>query len=169
MSPTAARLLLILSLLSAAAAAASAEPPTVYEVIQSYNFPAGLLPVGVKSYELDRATGKFSVYLDGSCSFSISGYDLKYKSTISGKITQGKISDLNGIQVKILFFWINIIEVSIDGNELAFSVGIASANFPVDNFNECPQCGCGFDCVSSAKRSGGFGFVDRVLPLLQYN
>ncbi|KAH6799739.1 hypothetical protein C2S51_036223 [Perilla frutescens var. frutescens] len=167
MSPTAARLLVILSLISAAAAA---DRPPVYEVLRYYGFPAGLLPEGVTSYELDAATGKFSVYMNSSCSFSISGYDLKYKSTITGTITKNKISNLNGIQVKILFFWINIIEVTNTGNELEFSVGIASANFPVDNFYERPRCGCGFDCVNSGKRSGGgAGFVGRVLPLLQYN
>ncbi|KAG6384586.1 hypothetical protein SASPL_120971 [Salvia splendens] len=158
MYTTAARLFLILSLLSAAAAAAN--PPSVYEVLQSYGFPAGLLPQGVTSYELDTTTGKFSVSLGGSCSFSISGYDLKYKSTITGTIANNKITDLNGIQVKILFFWINIIEVTSDGDELQLSVGIASANFPVDNFFECPQCGCGFDCVTRKARA---------LPLVQYD
>ncbi|XP_057774875.1 uncharacterized protein At5g01610-like [Salvia miltiorrhiza] len=166
MSPTAARLLIILSLLSAAA---SSNPPSVYEVLQYYGFPAGLLPQGVTSYELDTATGKFSVSLGGSCSFSISGYDLKYKSTITGTIAKNKITDLNGIQVKILFFWINIIEVTSAGDELQLSVGIASANFPVDNFFECPQCGCGFDCVNSGRRSSGISLVRRVLPLVQYD
>ncbi|KAL1559711.1 hypothetical protein AAHA92_10022 [Salvia divinorum] len=163
MSTTAARLFVIVSLLSAAAAA---NPPSVYEVLQSYGFPAGLLPQGVKSYELDTTTGKFSVSLGGSCSFSISGYDLKYKSTITGTIAKNKITDLNGIQVKILFFWINIIEVTSDGDELQLSVGIASANFPVDNFFECPQCGCGFDCVNSGDR---IDLLRRALPLVQYD
>lgn len=164
MSPTAAALLLVLSLLSAASAA---DPPSVYDVLQSYGFPAGLLPQSVTGYELDPATGKFSVYLDGSCSFSVSGYDLKYKSTITGTIAQNRITNLSGIQVKILFFWINIIEVTSDGDELELSVGIASANFPVDNFFECPQCGCGFDCVNTGRRSGGIGLLRRVLPLVE--
>ena len=34
-----------------------------------------------------------------------------------------------------------------DDDELQFSVGIASANFPLDGFDESPSCGCGFDCV----------------------
>ncbi|KAL1550258.1 hypothetical protein AAHA92_18246 [Salvia divinorum] len=166
MSATAARLLLILSLLSAAAAA---NPPSAYELLQSYGFPAGLLPQGVTSYKLDTATGKFSVSIGGSCSYSVSGYDLNYKSTITGIIAKNKITDLNGIQVKILFFWINIIEVTSNGDELQLSVGIASASFPVDNFFECPQCGCGFDCVNSERKGGGFGLLRRILPIVQYD
>lgn len=39
-------------------------------------------------------------------------------------------------------------EVTRNGDDIDFSVGIASASFAIDNFYECPQCGCGLDCVS---------------------
>ncbi|KAH0470167.1 hypothetical protein IEQ34_001725 [Dendrobium chrysotoxum] len=42
--------------------------------------------------------------------------------------------------------WININEVIRTENDLEFSVGIASADFPIDNFYVCPQCGCGLNC-----------------------
>ncbi|KAF5196127.1 pectinesterase (Protein of unknown function, DUF538) [Thalictrum thalictroides] len=122
---------------------------TAYDVLKSYDFPAGLLPEGVTGYELDSETGKFAAYLKGSCSFSIQGYQLRYKSTITGYISKGKLTKLKGVSVKILFIWVNIIEVSISDNDLEFSVGIASADFPIDNFDESPQCGCGFDCNNS--------------------
>lgn len=122
---------------------------SAYEVLQGYNFPAGLLPKGVLKYDLDESTGRFHSYLNGSCSFSLEGsYQLKYKSTISGIISQNRLKDLSGISVKVLFLWLNIVEVTRDGDELEFSVGIASANFPIDNFYESPQCGCGLDCVN---------------------
>lgn len=109
----------------------------------------GLLPKGVKGYDLDKTTGKFNLYLNGSCSFSLEGsYQIKYKSTISGHIEQDKLTNLSGISVKVLFLWLNIVEVDKNEDELAFSVGIASANFPIDNFYICPQCGCGLDCNS---------------------
>ncbi|XVF32794.1 hypothetical protein REPUB_Repub17cG0113400 [Reevesia pubescens] len=119
---------------------------TAYEVLQQYDLPIGLLPKGVLSYELDSSTGEFSVYLNGSCTFSIDSYELKYKSTITGVISKDKLTSLSGIKVKILFLWLNIISVIRDDDELEFSVGIASADFSVDNFSECPTCGCGFDC-----------------------
>ncbi|XP_051132171.1 uncharacterized protein LOC127252155 [Andrographis paniculata] len=147
--------LVLLSSAPNTTASAAADPPklSAYQVLLAYGFPVGLLPQGVTSYELDPATGKFSVYLNSSCSFSIEGYSLKYKATISGTISRGKIKDLKGIQVKVLFFWIDIVEVIQDGDEIAFSVGILSASFPIDNFYESPQCGCGFDCVNSERQS----------------
>ncbi|KAJ8749559.1 hypothetical protein K2173_026208 [Erythroxylum novogranatense] len=124
------------------------ETKTVYEVLEEYDFPIGILPKGITDYELDTSTGKFSVYLNSTCTFKIDSYELKYKTTVTGVITKDKLSSLSGVQVKVLFFWLNIDQVTRDDDELEFSVGIASANFPVSNFAECPTCGCGFDCNS---------------------
>ncbi|XP_052188475.1 uncharacterized protein LOC127798873 [Diospyros lotus] len=134
------------------AAADSGEALSAYEVLQSYNFPVGLLPKGVTGYDLDKSTGKFNAYLNGSCSFSLEGsYQLKYRSTISGFIAKDRLTSLNGISVKVFFMWVNIVEVARRGEELNFSVGIASAAFTIDNFAICPQCGCGLDCNSNGK------------------
>lgn len=73
-------------------------------------------------------------------------YQLRYKSKISGYIAKEKLSQLNGISVKVLFLWLNIVEVVRNGDDLEFSVGIASAGFPIDNFDVIPQCGCGLNC-----------------------
>ncbi|KAF3684609.1 hypothetical protein BC332_07061 [Capsicum chinense] len=131
------------------------DSPTVYEILQEYNFPVGLLPKSVTRYEFDRTTGNFAVYLNKSCSFSISGYTLKYMSKVTGKISKNRLSNLKGVQVKLLLFWINIVEVTRDGDDIDFSVGIASADFGVENFYESPQCGCGFDCVNSEEYGYG--------------
>ncbi|XP_047328287.1 uncharacterized protein At5g01610-like [Impatiens glandulifera] len=125
---------------------------SAYDVLKQYNFPVGILPKGVIGYEINRNSGKFKVYLKETCSFSIEGYDLKYKSTITGTIIQGRIYDLKGISVNVVIFWWNIQEVRRDGDKLQLSVGIASASFSVDEFNESPQCGCGFDCLNGGER-----------------
>ncbi|KAK4840533.1 hypothetical protein QYF36_011194 [Acer negundo] len=123
------------------------EKPSAYEVLSSYNFPIGILPKGVLDYQLDSSTGKFSAFLNGSCSFSLEGsYQLKYKPTIKGNISKGKLGSLEGVSVKLFFMWIDIVEVSRSGDNLEFSVGITGAGFPIDNFEECPQCGCGLNC-----------------------
>lgn len=119
---------------------------TAYDVLESYDFPVGLLPKGVVSYELDASTGEFTARLNETCTFSIESYELKYKTTITGVISQDKITSLSGIRVKVLILWLDIVEVTRDGDDLDFSVGIASASFPVSNFVESPSCGCGFDC-----------------------
>ncbi|KAL3827812.1 hypothetical protein ACJIZ3_016614 [Penstemon smallii] len=144
---TAIAFALCLLLLAAAAATATATAPTAYEVIQSYDFPVGILPKGITHYDLDTSSGKFNAYWNGSCSFSLEGsYQLKYKSKISGNIYKGKLTNLSGVSVKVLFLWLNIVEVRRNGDNLEFSVGIASAEFSLDNFLVCPQCGCGLNC-----------------------
>ncbi|KAL7125644.1 hypothetical protein ABFS83_14G130400 [Erythranthe nasuta] len=126
---------------------ATATAPTAYEAIESYGFPVGILPKGVTRYDLDTSSGKFNAYLNGSCSFSLEGsYELKYKPEISGYIYKDKLTNLSGVSVKLYFVWLNIVEVKISGQNLEFSVGIASADFPIINFYVCPQCGCGLNC-----------------------
>ncbi|KAL2927716.1 hypothetical protein RDABS01_028719 [Bienertia sinuspersici] len=126
--------------------AATTTTPTAYEILHSYDFPTGLLPKGVSGYELNPETGEFKAYLPESCKFSIDGYDLEYKSTITGVISKDKLTNLKGVSVKVFFLWLSIVEVDNKNGELQFSVGIASANFPLEGFEESPQCGCGFDC-----------------------
>lgn len=124
-----------------------ARPTTVYELLESFDFPSGILPQGVVGYDLDPSTGKFAAYFNGSCGFSLEGsYQLNYKSAIRGFISKGELSGLEGVSVKLFWFWVDIIEVKRSGDDLEFSVGIAAAGFPLDNFEESPQCGCGFNC-----------------------
>ncbi|XVF72653.1 hypothetical protein PTKIN_Ptkin12aG0137100 [Pterospermum kingtungense] len=147
--------LILLFLIASFSSASGDDSLTAYEVLEQYDFPIGLLPKGVLGYELDNSTGEFSVYLNGSCTFSLDSYELKYKSTITGVISKDKLTSLSGIKVKVLFLWLKIKSVIRDDDELEFSVGIASADFSVDNFSECPTCGCGFDCDTVKGRKIG--------------
>ncbi|KAM3326391.1 hypothetical protein P3S67_001517 [Capsicum chacoense] len=125
---------------------------TAYDLLSSYGFPIGILPKGVTGYNLDKSTGKFSVHLNGDCSFALEGsYQLRYKSKFGGYIENNRLTSLYGVSVKVLFLWLNIVEVVKDGDNLGFSVGIASASFPLDNFLICPQCGCGLNCNNSGE------------------
>ncbi|XP_021763206.1 uncharacterized protein LOC110727918 [Chenopodium quinoa] len=147
MASSSSILLFLVSLITAVAAIN--DNLSAYEALETFNFPMGILPKGALGYELNEKTGSFKAFLNGSCSFSLEGsYQLKYKPTISGFISKNKLTKLTGVSVKVFFVWLNIVEVRRADDELEFSVGIASANFPIDNFEECPQCGCGLDCVN---------------------
>ncbi|CAN1186855.1 hypothetical protein LINPERPRIM_LOCUS11084, partial [Linum perenne] len=67
-------------------------------------------------------------------------------SVIGGYLSENRLTKLTGVSVKILFLWLNIVEVVRSGDDISFSVGIASASFPIENFYICSQCGCGIDC-----------------------
>ncbi|XP_044491750.1 uncharacterized protein At5g01610-like [Mangifera indica] len=146
-----------------AAVATTTTTKTAYEILEEYDFPVGLLPNGVTGYKFNSSTGKFKVYLNGTCTFTVDSYKLKYKSTIKGVLTKDKLSSLSGVKVKVWFFWLSITKVTREDDELEFSVGIASADFPVSNFNECPTCGCGLDCVDVSEKKSKFN------PLIKQN
>ncbi|XP_050365615.1 uncharacterized protein LOC126784175 [Argentina anserina] len=116
----------------------------------SISTPSASVKDELTAYEASKS--EFSVHLNGSCTFSIDSYELKYKSTITGVITKDKISSLSGIKVKVWFLWLSIVTVVHDGDDIEFSVGVASADFAVSNFVESPTCGCGFDCVNVNER-----------------
>ncbi|KFK30825.1 hypothetical protein AALP_AA6G030800 [Arabis alpina] len=142
-------------ILPSSLAVTDSDSPTAYSILQSYNFPVGILPKGVVSYDLDKSTGRFHAYFNDSCSFNLVGsYQLNYKSVISGYISENKLKKLTGVKVKVLFLWLNIVEVIRNKEEMEFSVGITSANFAIQEFLESPQCGCGFECDDS--KSEGF-------------
>jgi hypothetical protein len=64
-------------------------------------------------------------------------------------ISKDKIKNLKGVSIKVLLLWLDIVEVVRNGDELQFSVGIASADFPVENFVEGPHYGYGLDSIKS--------------------
>ncbi|KAI5680467.1 hypothetical protein M9H77_01694 [Catharanthus roseus] len=129
--------------------------PSAYEVLQQYDFPIGILPQGSTGYDLNPYTGKFSSYLNQTCTFSLTNlYDLRYESIVSGIISKDQIRKLSGVSVRVLNkVWLKIRKVNRIGDHIEFSVGVTSAKFPVSSFEESPQCGCGFKCNAY---SGGF-------------
>ncbi|KAJ4965170.1 hypothetical protein NE237_017019 [Protea cynaroides] len=119
---------------------------TVYEMIEKFNFPRGILPEGANRYVLHE-DNRFEVYLDGDCKFNVQGgYTLHYSKKVSGIVGFGSLTQLRGVSVKIIFLWLPINEVNRGDGNLDFYVGPISASFPLSNFEECPQCGRGVDC-----------------------
>ncbi|KAH7440798.1 hypothetical protein KP509_03G011000, partial [Ceratopteris richardii] len=114
---------------------------TVYEVLEKYGFPEGLLPSTVTSYELDEDNGAFSVYLESTCTIQISNrYPIKYKSTITGYITSGEISSLKGVTVKAYLIWWTINSITVSGENLVFKVGPITRSYAISNFDENLGC-----------------------------
>jgi len=147
-------------LLISASANRNGSGKSVYDVMESYKFPKGILPTNAKDYVLNNSDGSFEVFLemdgDGVCRFGIeAGYQLRYQRRISGKISPGSLKNLSGVSVKILFVWLDISAVELqvgddDGDgQLDFYVGPFSAAFPLSNFDVSPTCGCGLDCITS--------------------
>ncbi|KAH7446650.1 hypothetical protein KP509_01G066900 [Ceratopteris richardii] len=125
--------------------AADSVGTTAYDILEENGFPAGLLPSTVTDYDLDEDDGAFTLYLDSSCKVDIPNvYPIKFKSTITGDITYGKISSLKGVTVKVLFIWWTINSITVNDDALVFKVGPFSASYGISNFDENPTCVSGF-------------------------
>lgn len=146
-------------MLAISAASLLATPPpatamdTIYEVLDYYGFPPGLVPKDVvESFDLNPNNGQLTVNLNRTCSFPAFRYEVLFKSQISGVIMKKDIKSIRGVEVKILnYFWAKMvaIEVTEGGNEIEFTVGRSTADFPFLDFYHIPECGCGFDCGHS--------------------
>ncbi|KAL2652835.1 hypothetical protein R1flu_020963 [Riccia fluitans] len=135
-------LLALLGLLSLSSVvdAGVEEYKDAYQQLVSYGFPQGLLPDSVTGYSLED-DGHFAVYLQDKCNVYIPNeFPVVYSKTITGHLTYGALKELKGIQVKAYLLWWTINAITVSSGNLVFEVGLLTAKYPVDNFDESPAC-----------------------------
>ncbi|GLJ16684.1 hypothetical protein SUGI_0286540 [Cryptomeria japonica] len=114
---------------------------SVYDVLESFNFPKGILPANAKEYFL-HADGNFQVLLDGLCNIKIEekGYQIRYEKKVMGNISAGSLKHLKGVRVKVSFVWLDVSAVKLSKGKLKFYVGPFSAAFDASGFDDTPIC-----------------------------
>ncbi|KAI6670829.1 hypothetical protein NL676_005714 [Syzygium grande] len=125
---------------------------TVYELLPKFGLPSGLLPGSVRSYNLSD-DGQFAVDLDKPCYVQFD-YLVYYDRRITGKLSYGSITDLEGIQVQRFLFWLDVDEIRVDlppSDSIYFQVGIINKKLDVDQFKTVRSCR---DKVSSGSCGG---------------
>ncbi|EOA31578.1 hypothetical protein CARUB_v10014773mg [Capsella rubella] len=150
----------LLCLVLAAAAGISistaiSENESIYEILLANGLPSGIFPKGVKEFNFDAETGRFSVYLNHSCEAKYET-ELHYDANITGTIGSAQISDLSGISAQELFLWFQVKGIRVDvpsSGLIYFDVGVVRKQYSLSLF-ETPR-----DCVAV---SG----VDKVQPLM---
>jgi len=125
--------------------AASSDPlatTDAYERIESFGFPQGILPHTITGYTFEPSSGRFTLYLEGECKVLIQHtYPLQYDKVITGLLSYGQLQDLRGIRVKAFYVWWSITAISRSNDDnLSFVVGILSAKFPLQSFDDPPIC-----------------------------
>ncbi|RWR73858.1 Protein of unknown function DUF538 [Cinnamomum micranthum f. kanehirae] len=115
---------------------------SAYDELKSKGFPIGLLPTNVLNYSLNRTSGDFSVNLDDVCRITLppDNYLAAYSRRVTGKLVEGKISELDGIQVRAFFKWWSITGIRMSGENLVFEVGMVTAKYPSNNFDDSLEC-----------------------------
>ncbi|XP_015063191.1 uncharacterized protein LOC107008598 isoform X2 [Solanum pennellii] len=114
---------------------------TVYEILTKFNLPPGLLPSSVKSYSLSD-DGTFEVLLDKPCYVEFE-YLVYYDEKVTGKLSLGSITDLEGIQVKRFLLWLNVNEIRVDlpsSGSIYFQVGFINKKLDINQFETPRSC-----------------------------
>ncbi|KAL7124585.1 hypothetical protein ABFS83_14G058700 [Erythranthe nasuta] len=114
---------------------------SIYEVLNLYGLPAGLLPKGVKNYSLDNS-GRFAVHLDRACNAKFED-EIHYDADVSGNISYGQIDGLSGIEAQDLFLWFPVIQIRVDvpsSGLIYFNVGVVSKQFSLSLFETPRDC-----------------------------
>ncbi|KAI3706335.1 hypothetical protein L6452_23992 [Arctium lappa] len=136
--------LLILTLLAVISSTPliSANPPTIYEALEQFGLPVGLLPDSVTSYTYDPTDGSFVVELKKPCYIKFD-YLVYFKTKITGKINYGVLSEIKGLQAQVFLFWLNIDEIRVDvpaASNVYLKLGSISQTLDIKQFQTIHPC-----------------------------
>lgn len=117
-------------------------PTRAHAELTNHGFPIGLLPLSVKDYFINQTSGDFSLFLHGTCKITLppDNYLATYSNKVTGRISQGKIAELQGIRVRAFFKWWSITGIRSSGDNLVFEVAGVTAKYPSKNFDETLDC-----------------------------
>ncbi|KAL5562215.1 hypothetical protein UlMin_031962 [Ulmus minor] len=117
------------------------QPASVYDVLKAHGLPMGLLPKGVRDFEIDES-GRFQVHLDQACNAKFES-ELHYDRNVSGTLSYGQIVALSGISAQDLFLWFPVKEIRVDipsSGIIYFDVGVVFKQFSLSLFETPPDC-----------------------------
>ncbi|KAL6652689.1 hypothetical protein ACP70R_011614 [Stipagrostis hirtigluma subsp. patula] len=152
-------LLLLLGLGASTSAASSSssapyDPPTVPELMDRFGLPRALLPATARRYLL-HDDGSFELFLDDGCVVEAGGYRVAYDIELTGAVSHGTVTGLEGVRVRVLFVWVPITGVEVRGGEVTVSVGPIKKSFPVVGFKSSPRCIAGPAAAVAAAAADG--------------
>jgi hypothetical protein len=101
--------------------------------LTDHGLPTGLLPDNVTSVDFDPATGQFSLVLRAEVRATFGGYKVRYKTRITGVLTEGQIQHLKGVQAK-KGLWLPVGGMVLSGSSIAFQIGPVTKKLPVSEF-----------------------------------
>lgn len=121
--------------------AAQTPVTSAYEVLRRHGLPSGLLPKGVRDFNLDEE-GRFEVHLEEGCTAKFET-EVHYDRNITCKLSYGQIAAISGVFAHELFLWfpVRVIRVDIPSSGLIyFDVGVIYKQFSLSLFETPPDC-----------------------------
>ncbi|XP_010927630.3 uncharacterized protein At5g01610 [Elaeis guineensis] len=132
----------LLSSVTAASEAAGAAM-SAYDVLKSHGLPIGLLPKGIKNFQVDEE-GRFEVRLEAACTAKFeSQSEVRFNSTVAGTLSYGQIAPLSGVAAQELFLWFPVRGIRVDipsSGLIYFDVGVIYKRFSLSLFETPPDC-----------------------------
>lgn len=128
---------------------------SIYEVLKAHGLPMGLLPKGVKEFNVDDA-GRFEVHLDQACNAKFES-ELHYDMNVSGTLSFGQIGALSGISAQELFLWFPVKGIRVDvpsSGLIYFDVGVVFKQFSLSLFETPRDCMAVRDGETEAIQNG---------------
>ncbi|KAJ1294080.1 hypothetical protein BS78_01G118900 [Paspalum vaginatum] len=167
MSPLPLLVVLFAAAAVTAAAGGASLNGAANDLLPKYGLPKGLIPDCVASYTFDEESGAFEIHLANTCYVHFGSHLVYYEKTITGKISEGRISDLTGVQAKKLFLWVYVTGMVAhpDKGTIEFQAGFISESLSASMFDEVPTCGSGV----GAQLRGAAGVIGELglLPVAQ--
>ncbi|KAH7435922.1 hypothetical protein KP509_06G084100 [Ceratopteris richardii] len=99
------------------------------ELLESYGLPKGLFPKNVTHYEFEEDTGKLFVFIPYVCEVGFKDSSvLRYATRVTGMLSQGKFSNIEGLKTKILV-WVKVTSIGADAgaSKVSFTAGVKKA------------------------------------------
>ncbi|KAJ7950570.1 Protein of unknown function, DUF538 [Quillaja saponaria] len=130
-----------ISIRATSASDSSSDQQSIYEVLHEHGLPMGLLPKGVKEFNVD-VDGQFWVHLDQACNAKFES-ELHYDTDVSGNLSYGRIGELSGIEAQDLFLWFPVKGIQVDmpsSGLIYFDVGVVRKEFSLSLFETPLDC-----------------------------
>ncbi|KAG6529029.1 hypothetical protein ZIOFF_011221 [Zingiber officinale] len=163
-------LLLLLSLffpssLSATVTAQSSASPynssTVYDILQEYNLPPGILPDTVKSFSI-ASNGYFVIDLYGECYVDFE-YAVYYAPRVSGFLSYSSISNIEGVQIRSYLIWYGVSYIKVDlpySDFVYIQFGWVTRKLGIAQFQHIHSCRGNLSLFQCAKKVARSTFED---------
>ncbi|KAG6475826.1 hypothetical protein ZIOFF_065055 [Zingiber officinale] len=97
--------------LTAQSSASLSNSSIVYDILQEYNLPPGILPDTVKSFSV-ASNGYFVIDLYGECYVDFK-YVIYYGPRVSGFLGYVSVSNLEGVQIRSYLIWYGVSYIKV--------------------------------------------------------
>lgn len=119
----------------------SSHSSSLHEVLRRHGLPAGLFPVGVKSFNLDQ-TGLLEVHLGRPC---LAQYETTvfFDSVVRANLSFGQLKVLEGMSREELFLWLPVKDIMVNDPSsglIVIDIGFAYKRLSLSRFDDPPIC-----------------------------